>query len=77
MMSRKVQVLDHFCSLYISMTLIALLSSVEFIILRMALNLVQFSKSINKLNKYINVDKENLTNWLNANKISLNVKKLN
>ena len=38
-------------------------------------NLVHFSKSANKLNKYINADMKNLTNWLNANKISLNIKK--
>ena len=38
-------------------------------------NPVHFSKSAKKLNKYINIDKENLTNWLNANKISLNIKK--
>ena len=38
-------------------------------------NLVHFSKSANKLNKYINTDMKNLTNWLNANKISLNIKK--
>ena len=38
-------------------------------------NLVHFSKSGNKLNKYINIDMKNLTNWLNVNKISLNIKK--
>ena len=38
-------------------------------------NLVHFSKSANKLNKYINIEMKNLTNWLNANKISLNIKK--
>ena len=38
-------------------------------------NLVHFNKSVNKLNKYINIDMKNLTNWLNANKISK--KKLN
>ena len=38
-------------------------------------NLVHFSKSVNKLSKYINIERKNLTNWLNANKISLNVKK--
>ena len=37
-------------------------------------NLLQFSKSVNKLNKYINLDMKNLTDWLNANKISLKVK---
>ena len=38
-------------------------------------NLVHFSKSENELNKYINIDMKNLTNWLNANKISLIIKK--
>ena len=38
-------------------------------------NLLHFSKSVNELNKYINLDMKNLTGWLNANKISLNVKK--
>ena len=38
-------------------------------------NLVNFSKSANKLNKYINMGMKILTNWLNAKKISLNVKK--
>ena len=38
-------------------------------------NQLHFSKSVNKLNKYINFDMKNLTDWLNANKISLNVKK--
>ena len=38
-------------------------------------NLVHFSKSANKLNKYINIDMKNLINRLNANKISLNIKK--
>ena len=38
-------------------------------------NLLHFSKSVNKLNKHINLDMKNLSDWLNANKISLNVKK--
>ena len=38
-------------------------------------NLVHFNKPVQKLNKYINIDMKNLTNWLNANKISLNAKK--
>ena len=38
-------------------------------------NLLHFSKSVNELNKYINLDMKNLTGWLNANKISLNIKK--
>ena len=38
-------------------------------------NFVHFNKSVKKLNKYISIDMKNLTNWLNANKSSLNVKK--
>ena len=38
-------------------------------------NLLHFSKLVNKLNKYINLDMKNLTDWLNANKISRNIKK--
>ena len=38
-------------------------------------NLLHFSKSITRLNKYVNPDMKNLTDWLNANKISLNVQK--
>ena len=38
-------------------------------------NLFDFIKSVNKHNKYINLDMKNLTYWLNANKISLNVEK--
>ena len=38
-------------------------------------NLLHFSKSVNKLNKYIHFDMKNLTDWLNTNKISLDVKK--
>ena len=38
-------------------------------------NLLHFSKSITKLNKYVNLDMKNLTDWLNANKISLNLQK--
>ena len=38
-------------------------------------NLLHFCKSVNKLNKYINFDMKNITDWLNANKISLEVKK--
>ena len=30
---------------------------------------------VTKLNKYVNLDMKNLTDWLNANKISLNVQK--
>ena len=38
-------------------------------------NLIHFSKSVNRLNKYANLDLKNLTYWLNACRISLNVKK--
>ena len=38
-------------------------------------NLLHTNESIKKLNKAINSDLKNLTNWLNANKISLNVSK--
>ena len=38
-------------------------------------NLIHFSKSVNRLNKHVNLDLKNLTYWLNANKIALNVKK--
>ena len=38
-------------------------------------NLLHFSKSIYRLNKYVKLDLKNLTYWLNANRISLNVKK--
>ena len=38
-------------------------------------NLSYLSNSIKKLNKLINADLKCLVNWLNANKISLNVKK--
>ena len=38
-------------------------------------NLLYFSKSITKPNKYVNLDMRNLTDWLNAIKISLNVQK--
>ena len=39
-------------------------------------NLIHFSKSVNRLNRYVNLDLKNLTYWLNANRVSLNVKKL-
>ena len=38
-------------------------------------NLLSHSNSIKKLNKLVNDDLKHLVNWLNANKISLNVKK--
>ena len=34
------------------------------------------SNSIKKLNKLVNADLKHLANWLNGNKISLNIKKL-
>ena len=37
-------------------------------------NLIHFSKSVNRLNKYVNLDLKNLTYWLNNNRIALNVK---
>ena len=37
--------------------------------------LLYTNNSIKKLNKMLNKDLKNLTNWLNANKISLNVDK--
>ena len=37
--------------------------------------LLHSSKSIYRRNKYVNLDFKNLTYWLNANRISLNVKK--
>ena len=38
-------------------------------------NLLYLGKSIKKRNKLVNFDLKNLLYWLNANKISLNVKK--
>ena len=38
-------------------------------------NLIHFRKSVNRFNKHVNFDLINLSYWLNANKISLNVKK--
>ena len=38
-------------------------------------NLLHFSKSIYRINKYVNLDLKNLTYWLNTNRISLNVNK--
>ena len=37
------------------------------------MNLLHISDSIEKLNKAVNSDLKNLTNWLDANKISLKV----
>ena len=38
-------------------------------------NLLNINNSLSKLNKLVNQDLKNLTTWLNANKISLNVSK--
>ena len=38
-------------------------------------NILCMSNFINKLNKLISADLKHLVNWLNANKVSLNVKK--
>ena len=38
-------------------------------------NLLYLGKSIKKLNKFININLKNLVSWLNADEISLNVKK--
>ena len=38
-------------------------------------NLLCLSNSIKKLSKLVNADLKHLLNWLNANKVSLNVKK--
>ena len=38
-------------------------------------NQLHFSKSITKLDKYVNLDMKNLADWLNANKTPLNVQK--
>ena len=38
-------------------------------------NLLFLSNSIKKLSKLVNADLKHVVNWLNANKISLNVKK--
>ena len=40
-----------------------------------ATNLLCLGNSIKKLNKLVNADLKCLVNWLNANKISLNIKK--
>ena len=38
-------------------------------------SLLIINKSLERLNKLLNIDLQNLTNWLNANKISVNVSK--
>lgn len=37
--------------------------------------LLHFNKSLSSLNKYFNLDMKNLTDWLKANKVSLNYAK--
>ena len=37
-------------------------------------NLIHFSKSVYRLNKYVSLDLKNLTYWLNACRISFNLK---
>ena len=39
-------------------------------------NILCLNNSIKKVNKLVNADLKHLTNWLNANKTSFNVKKL-
>ena len=74
MVSLKVQFLDHLFLIYIN----DLNHAVKFCKIHHfpdGTYLVHFNKSVNRLSKYISIDMKNLTNWLNANKISLNVKK--
>ena len=71
---RKVLFLDHYYSFFTSIICILLSNSARFIILLMT-NLLHISKFIKKLNKFLNFDLKNLSNWLNANEISLNVSK--
>ena len=70
----KVLFLDHYYSFFTSIICILLSNSARFIILLMT-NLLHISKFIKKLNKFLNFDLKNLSNWLNANEISLNVSK--
>ena len=71
----KVLFLDHCYFLFASLILIQPLNNAKFIILQMTKNLLHINYSIKKLNKAVNSDLKNLINWLNANKISLNVTK--
>ena len=41
----------------------------------MTQTLLHFGKSVNRLNKNVNLDLKNLTYWLNASKSSLNLEK--
>ena len=38
-------------------------------------NLLIINQSLKRLNKFLNIDLKNLTNWLSVNKFSLNVSK--
>ena len=38
-------------------------------------NLLNYNNSVKRMNKQVNQDLKNLANWLNANKICLNVSK--
>ena len=38
-------------------------------------NLLNYNNSVKRMNKQVNQDLKSLTNWLNANKICLNVSK--
>ena len=38
-------------------------------------NLLHIRKSVKQLNKFVDFDLRNVSNWLNANKISMNVSK--
>ena len=37
-------------------------------------NVVHFCNFVKKIDNYINIDMKNLTDWLNTNKISINIK---
>ena len=39
-------------------------------------NLLNYNNSVKRMNKQVNKDFKNLTNWLNANKICLNISKI-
>ena len=70
----KVLFMDHYYFFFTSMICILLSNFAEFDFADD--NLLYISKSIKKLNKFVNFDLKNLSNWLiNAKKISLNVSK--
>ena len=39
-------------------------------------NLLNYNNSVKRMNKQVNQDLKNLANWLNANKICLNISKI-